>query len=444
MIEIVYKEGKENEKKDTEAVSLPKNIRQIGSPGEKKKIYMEDYVISYINQMTTQDSTFFHAAILLGNIKKTESGTYIFVSGAIDASEIKKEGQGIKFTEYLWTNLYDTIKRYFDHSEIVGWFLSMPGYSVELTDEMNQVHRENFAGNDKIFLLYDPIEKDENMYSFEYGTLVKQSGYYIYYERNEAMQEYMVSFREQRDAEPIENVKDEAIKHFREIIRERKEESHQKKIMRFMYATCTFLVMTVVAIGITMINNYDKMRQMQASLSDISKAVARQNDGTGWSTSDQQKALEEENKKALAGANDAIPVENVSGQVKKEDNSSAQAAQTQQSAQADQTTQAAQTGDSQSSPTKDQNAAKASEDATANQPPEGTDTAKSTNDTTSTQASAAPKVKEPTRYVVAKGDTLITISMRFYGTRKMVSAICAQNGISDRDEIKEGQKLLLP
>ncbi len=45
MIEIKYDESKNN-------LKLPKNIRQIGKPGDKTRIYIEDYVVTYINQMT--------------------------------------------------------------------------------------------------------------------------------------------------------------------------------------------------------------------------------------------------------------------------------------------------------------------------------------------------------------------------------------------------------
>lgn len=43
MIEIVCKDGLQEEKKEGN-ISLPRNIRQVGSPGGRHKIYIEDYV----------------------------------------------------------------------------------------------------------------------------------------------------------------------------------------------------------------------------------------------------------------------------------------------------------------------------------------------------------------------------------------------------------------
>ena len=47
-------------------------------------------------------------------------------------------------------------------------------------------------------------------------------------------------------------------------------------------------------------------------------------------------------------------------------------------------------------------------------------------------------------YVVQKGDTLDTISMKVYGDAAHVDAICRMNGLSDGNLIYIGQKLLLP
>ncbi|MCR5753341.1 MAG: LysM peptidoglycan-binding domain-containing protein, partial [Acetatifactor sp.] len=53
--------------------------------------------------------------------------------------------------------------------------------------------------------------------------------------------------------------------------------------------------------------------------------------------------------------------------------------------------------------------------------------------------------KEPDRsYMIREGDTLIGISISTYGSDEWVSEICRMNGISDPDDIKVGQKILLP
>ena len=47
-------------------------------------------------------------------------------------------------------------------------------------------------------------------------------------------------------------------------------------------------------------------------------------------------------------------------------------------------------------------------------------------------------------YVVKKGDSLSSISMKLYNTKSYVKKIKELNKIEDSDMIKVGQKLLLP
>ena len=48
MIEVIYKDEKQTAKGNEESFNLPKNIRQIGIPNEKYRIYIEDYVYTGI------------------------------------------------------------------------------------------------------------------------------------------------------------------------------------------------------------------------------------------------------------------------------------------------------------------------------------------------------------------------------------------------------------
>ena len=50
----------------------------------------------------------------------------------------------------------------------------------------------------------------------------------------------------------------------------------------------------------------------------------------------------------------------------------------------------------------------------------------------------------PASYTIQKGDTLIGICMTKYGSDERVAEICALNHISNPDDIKIGQKILLP
>ena len=61
MIEMVYN-GKES--KGQSEVRLPKNIRQIGDNNSKKKIYVEDYVMSNLKKEPENEDNIRYGVLL--------------------------------------------------------------------------------------------------------------------------------------------------------------------------------------------------------------------------------------------------------------------------------------------------------------------------------------------------------------------------------------------
>lgn len=459
MIEIIY--SKENEKKE-EYVRLPKNIRQIGIPDETRKVYIEDYAITYVNQFVSKATDEAKAAILIGYTIYNNFCEYIFVSGVLEAEDVKINRENIEFPEKAWTSIYDKIKKYFPNQDIVGWFLTPQAFNSESSDHIIKAHIDNFAGNDKLFMKIDPLENEEIFYVFQNGHFVRQMGYYIYYEKNEEMQEYMVQTKETDQEEPIEQVEDYAAKSFRTIIQEKKDEKHQKKMMTFMYSTSTFLVMLVIATGITMMNNYDKMRSMEQTLNSISQVVNKEDEkvASDWfADKKSQDATGEENAAATTTENQstdtmqaadnsqqaqeamnqtAIPVENVTGDVQKQETTETQATETQPAE-----TQPAenQTAQATAPATGTVTEISSSEEEIKNTLESSNQQQTQATDASATKEAAAP---EPQYYTIGKGDTLATISMKVYGNKDMVQKICELNNIKNDNKIQAGQVIQLP
>lgn len=188
MIELKYDEDKNN-------LKLPKNIRQVGKPGEKIKIYVEDYVITYINQIARESTDQQRLAVLLGRNGKNKEDTVAFIDGAVEAKGVVVQEDQVVFTSEIWTQIYDEIGQYFHNTEVVGWFLTRPGKALGINDKITKVHVDNFPGADKALFIIDPLDHDEAFYIYRQGELMRQDGYYIYYERNEDMQNYMVDHK---------------------------------------------------------------------------------------------------------------------------------------------------------------------------------------------------------------------------------------------------------
>ena len=204
MIEIVYKEEKQEARGNESYFQLPKNIRQIGDCKGKQKIYLEDYVYTYLKKLSADPSSG-KAAILLGQYNWADGTAYFFLRGALEITSMEVSADSLKFDEQVWKEVGDTIEKYFRDQNILGWFLSLPGDMEENDERILKIHLNHFGGNDKVLFRMEPSEKEEAFYTYDNGALKKLDGFYIYYEKNEAMQNYMVDHNQNASVEDPEN-----------------------------------------------------------------------------------------------------------------------------------------------------------------------------------------------------------------------------------------------
>lgn len=196
MIEIICREDLQKEEKaKEETLCLPKNIRQVGSPRGRHKIYIEDYVYTYLHTMAQKKESC--AAVFLGRSQIIKDIRYTFVNGAVECGAAVFQWDNICLDDSFWEYIYKEEKRYFPETQIVGWFLGKTGQAMEISAVVEAAHRKYFAGRDKILMLMDVLEDEEIFFVYEQGYLQRREGYYIYYEKNLAMQEYMISKKEE-------------------------------------------------------------------------------------------------------------------------------------------------------------------------------------------------------------------------------------------------------
>ena len=72
-------------------MELPKNITQVGETERGYKIYIEDYVISYIKQMNRFARDKEISISLYGKCAIEETTTYYFIYGACKLDFLQKE-----------------------------------------------------------------------------------------------------------------------------------------------------------------------------------------------------------------------------------------------------------------------------------------------------------------------------------------------------------------
>lgn len=284
MIEIVYDRAEQTEDNVFEGIALPKNIRQIGAPSGNKRIYIEDYVMTYLNQLANPNSTYARGAILVGESVRGECGEVLFISGALPAQNLELDLEETSFDGETWSVIYQEVKTHFPDLEVVGWFLSRMGFSTLVNDMIVQLHMDNFAGDNKVLYIMDALEGEEAFYMTENDYLRRQSGYYIYYARNEAMQNFMIETKGDVVDEQSGEVekKDEAVvRNYKKIMEERTRHAKIERMNKVLYGMCSCLSIAVLALGIAVFSNYQMLEKMETKLIASGIFVAQQETGYG-------------------------------------------------------------------------------------------------------------------------------------------------------------------
>lgn len=387
MIEMVYS-SKESREQDN--VIIPKNIRQMGENDSDQKIYIEDNVMTLLKKKPENDERVKYG-VLLGDIKRKKNNTYVFVKAMVEVRDIIENS--LIFNDDIWSDIYKDIKKYFDKMNIVGWFVSVPYRVRDDLKGIRKLHMDNFAGNDKVCFLSDRTENEDSFYMCRRGKLEKQTGYYIYYEKNERMKKYMKSMNnEKREEKPRENNKVEIKekmtnepRSFREVL---KESGQNAKQGRVAYGISGLLIVALLLSTVVMLNNYGELKNIKQTLAgynmdEEAKAVNQMlngNDNVTQFLSAEETTVELEQTETIQEETETIGMETV--------------------------------------------------------PPESV--------TKNKKQKAVNSQVSGTTYTVKKGQTLYDISMKVYGTSEMVEEIREYNDIDEDYTIIEGQKIKLP
>lgn len=157
MIEVIYKDEKQEAKGNEGIFSVPKNIRQIGLIKGDCRIYMEDYVYTFLGKISgageSNGGEKSCLAVLTGETKWDSGVTYVFVKGALTAETEDLSWEHIEFTDRVWQKVQEDMGKYFEGQEIVGWFFAERALPLEATETVQRAHLKNFGGGDKVLML---------------------------------------------------------------------------------------------------------------------------------------------------------------------------------------------------------------------------------------------------------------------------------------------------
>ena len=291
---------------------------------------------------------------------------------------------------------------------------------MQINDVILRAQLNHFAGSDKVLFLMEPNEKDESFFVYDSGKLKKETGFYVYYEKNTPMQEYMIAENKNQSVENETLVRDKAVVDFRKIIADKQEKKTEGLPRPFVYGAAACAAAAILAVGAAKFGAYDAVNNM---LSDFGNGDSQEAVDAGAENVTGEREEVEDTERVTEGNQDA----------EKEEPEETQGAAQNQKSEAEE--EANENTLAQSSETSDT--------ASPTPSPQPSPEEKSDSDPqeSSAQTSGAQLRKS---YTISQGDTLSEISKRYYGNMDMVDAICELNGISPNDIIYEGQIILLP
>ena len=383
-----------------EQFELPANIKQIGSIGDGLRIYMEDYVCSYLYTYAEAGGYQERVAVLVGRYLVIDGQPILFVNGAVQGKYTEVRNGLTLFTERSMDYAQSCIDQYFPGMKIVGWMQSQPSYGVYLNSGYIDVHINHFKKKYQVMFVMDPIEKTNAFYTYTKSgmTLEESKGYFIYYDKNESMHEYILQNKMNDSAEnPVILSSDAPVPPERAPVasglRARpvknaytKETQEQKRVLNLLVGLCAVLFIVSFVVGAGLIQNQDRISSLERELVQLNTSY---------------KNL------ALMFNNSAAPVF--------------------------------------SSP--DTNAAVTSSPAQSTVIQENGNLTSTPANTPTPAKKPSPTVTPtpvPKNYTIRDGDTLNSISVKFYGTSDMVPLIMEFNGLNDPNLIVSGKTIELP
>lgn len=397
-----------------------KNIRQIGTPTQEDKIYIENAVYARIHEEDYAEKKVF---VFMGHTECIQGRYTTFIEAAIPVLKMEFVQNAPQWNNRAWSDVFREVKRSYENSIIVGWAMDQKGYAPSMTPELEAIHREQFGGAHQVLFLMDSIEGEETFYINKGNWLQKKEGFYIFYAR-ELRQvcppEVVVEMPKRArigSVPPAEPKADRA--QYRKTLQKKENVQEAQRATSYAMTAAVALLVVIVGLGVVQdrihVPGLQKAVQTIASFGDKEAQKAQVLVGTEIRET-QQSTQEAED--TYTETLDLIPIESISaGDIKTVDETG-NVKETEQ-------------GDA-SDPEKN------SEQQDQEKTQEGTDVKMAASKQTDVT------VETPKYYVVKSGDTLTSICNQVYGSTAKMKELKEYNQLDDADDIHVDQKLLLP
>ena len=372
------------------------NIKVIGDLECEYHVYIEDYAYTYIYQLAATDLTKEISAALIGEIFTDSKEIIVRAVIPIDMDKLSEQAEWIDM--HVMQEVEQQRKSYFANQNIIGWMHMQPGYGTMLTMKELREHQSVFEGCGTVCMLVDAINKIESIFVYEEDELREQSGYCMYYERNEEMQQFMLDHPCVSSVK--EEIKDNVVNQFREIGKIRKAEYTQRKNLNLTVMAASILLIALTAVIVKMNDNKSYVGVLSGDR--VSNDLVLMDEGNKEDEAlIDHKELEEQ---LLQTRNDAVGVEEIGNGTSEESS--------------------------------------ALGDEIEKQREEGLEVEENNEELIS--ENAEEQSADYTIYKVEVGDTLADICYKQYGSAERSVEVAKFNGLTNTNQLFVGQELKMP
>ena len=261
----------------TEDIKMPTNIKQIGTIPENNKIYMEDYVSTYIHQYASYMMNEEKIAVLIGKTFIINGNRVTFISGAVKGEYSERENGMLTLSEKSREYVMAQIEQYFKGLDVVGWVYIQPGYGDYLNEVHRKYHKEHFKEDNQLLFLIDPLENLSSFFAWNESVTELESigGYIIYYDKNQGMNEYMLNNRTVRikteeSSEPVFSQHPQEVLNLPRTSRMRARMiAQQKKMVNVFGSLSAILFIACFIMGVGLVENGDRISNLERQLSAV-------------------------------------------------------------------------------------------------------------------------------------------------------------------------------
>ncbi|MGL5676388.1 MAG: LysM peptidoglycan-binding domain-containing protein [Cellulosilyticaceae bacterium] len=403
------------------------SVRPIGDTDCDYAVYLEDYAYTYIYQYANTDLSCEHSAAIVGEYYPETKE--VIICGVLPIQKRYLSHAEEWVNEEALQGLYDEKEKYFPGASILGWLHMQPGYGTMLTMKEVKVHRDLFTREGSLLLLVDPINRLESFHVYENEMLKEQSGYYIYYDKNPCMQQYMLDkpFINLEKEEEEDNV----VNQFREIGRRRKKEYQQRKQTNFTVIAASVALLAMAAFMLRMGENDQKAREQQNQLQQQMESANVAN----------KPNLPTEGQNSPFVFNPQTPVSSLPEEVTQGGAVVGEEESVPTMAEKIETEEAVEPEENEEAEAEDDAVA---EESSTEETPKAPEKEVVEEEKQAVTKEEKPAIEKQRTYVVEEGDTLRKISMKHFNTELRTKEIIALNEIDNGDHIYVGQELKIP